>query len=675
MTVSTSLVSSGNGLETRLTPNSSEPELQFMTSSPQGIFPDGIQEWVSPIDYRALFSKTQVLLFGDTNHAQHGVMGGFSKQMALLADAGVSVLGFEIPRGKSYLDAFEIFNATGNTESIRWVAEQTRTPVRFRRLCEASYRAGIQLYCLDMPHEERNPNWDPDSESEQRGKYMGSQIAQIAKQTKTNLPILVGYAHLVHNQIPSHLERERISYKKIGVVTAGQHDLSRFSIGFQCNPAVEAVHRCGFQNQTGYVPLNGRFNIDGFIHFPRVQLVDEASLTQNGNEKIPASPEALIPFQKATLPARPFVMRYTTLEPQCAQWEETNRRKIFEFVDTFEGLSSSQQVYLGFMLENYVRQSLSHGGGSILQIEYHPNEQAFGIDTVNSFGYAYDDRVDYAGLAQHREITLEALSRGYGFGELAVTNIADLPQTNILPNAEKKDSAYKLMLLLSTYATHRDRICFKGGVFSPSSLVIANKERSNYISEFTLEDFTLSALETQLQGITQRLMEVVEDEHRFLGAVHTISNPLSRTKSPEDAILSKLRHLCNEGEPFMKLYHLNEEYKTRVLHARSELQYLDHDSAYQFVLLSEGIVQTALNRLQTLNERSSTDSRLRDGEFGTDGQRFKVSELLEQGIHGCRTVLSELSTIKETLTPSHPYSLTEITPFSYMLRSGLQQRT
>ena len=483
----------------------------FLKARAEDIRPYVSKGWTTGVDYNRLFGDSQVLVLGDTDHRQHAVLGGLESEMRGMKEAGVNNVTFEMPEGKKYLESLETFYATGDVSHIRWICEETETPVRLLRFLKRSYEEGIRVHFVDMPEENYSSDWSKEQKSEQRGVHMGRRTAEIAKQIGERIIEFAGYAHLETNQIPGQLNMQGVSYKKVGLVSAGQ-PLPMFLIqSFYEMGVPEAVRYEGLQDKIGTVNLNGAYGLDAFLHFSRVQLIDSNGGGMMGTplletvDGVSPSEGAIVPLQSgANLTALISDMRHM-VEPNSNRWEETNTGKVFQFVDRMNGISNGQKLYLGIMLENYVRTTMRHGGGSICKMEYDPKERAFGIDTVDTFGYPMNPCADYGSLARHREVTLETLLNQFGFSELAVSKVEDLPQTKVRPNPDKPESAYKLLLLASTYATDPERIMLKGGWCGVESVVVMHKDGDSYIVKLEIDDFELSGVESWLSRIDKQM--------------------------------------------------------------------------------------------------------------------------------------------------------------------------
>lgn len=620
--------------------------------------------WTSGIDYNSLFGNGQVLVLGDTDHRQHAVLGGLESEMRSMKEAGVNDVAFEMPDGKKYLESLEAFYATGDVSPIRWICEQTRTPVRLVRFLKRAYEEGIRVHFVDLPEEEYDPNWNHKQESEQRGIHMGKRIADIAKQSGRRVVAIAGYAHLDNKQIPDQLDEQGVSYKKIGLVSAGQ-PLPMMIIQHTYElGASEAVRNEGLYDRVGTVNLDGTYGLDAFIHFSRVQLVDPNGKEVNGEPSVETSVKAissegaLVPLQSgANLTALISDMRHD-VEPESSLWEKTNMQKIFQFINRMYGLSNGQKLYLGIMLENYVRLTLRHGGGSIFKMEYDPEARAFGVDTVDTYGYPMSPDADYGSLARHREVTLETLLNQFGFSELVVKRVEDLPRTNVRPNPDKPESAYKVLLLASTYATDPERILLKGGWLGVESIIVAHKDKQSYIVNLGVDDFALSNVESMLSGIKNRMDEANSLVGDMIYAVGQVRDSMPRRQSFRYFHNKKLDQmkggLGTLSELISKSLNPNINnfrfgFPERILRARVDLEYLSNDSALDYISTSEDGFRKAVQTVDEIDRIGGKYEQLSLRIFTRVGNPFTFKYVVQRNRDLLNESLRELSKLRELL--------------------------
>ncbi len=613
----------------------------FLTARLEEIRPYVRQNWREGIDFNGLYKDAKVLLLGDTDHRQHAMLGALVPEISAMRQAGVSDIALEISRGEKELRSLESFYETGDIENIRWIAENTRTPVRLIRFLKACREQRINVHFVDLPAKCYDPGWSTKDRDEQRGIYMGSKIAEIAYNCKGKEAAISGLGHLDDKEIPGQLVLQKVSYRKIGLVAAGQPSPLFYAHTFIGIGAADAVREKGLHDKLGTVYLDGDFGLDAFIHLPRVQLVGPEKSQPKIDGPQPVYAEgALVPLmQGAQLPALSSDMR-DMIDPSCYTWEDTNAEKIFQFTDGLRGLSPGQQLYLGIMLENYVRMSMHNSGGSIVRMEYDPESRAFGVDTIDACGYNIPSGVDLGILQRHREVTLETLCSEFGFDELAVRNIEDLPKTDIRPNPEKPESAYKLLLLLSAYANDPARIsCMQDGI------MINDKDGSYPIAKLSLSEFALSEAEARLSAISEM---IAKDAFSLVMDLQYAAADCQK-EAPKCRLfyrrsLEKIQNLLMDMM-YPELYAFGPDFRGRVFKARSRLEYLGRDSALELIGKSEKAFSEVLGKLEKIG-RLSDYKVLQIREFRRQDHDYTFQGSLDASIKMWNGFLEEMAEIR-----------------------------
>ncbi len=592
----------------------------FLKANAEELHPYVSDNWTPGIDYEGLFKDNQVVLLGDTNHNQHGMLGGITAELENMREAGVKHIAFEIPDGKQYTESLENFYATGDVSHIKWIAEQTRTPVRLTRFLKRAYDLNIQVHFVDLDSSQRKPEWDYRQECEERGIHMGKRVAELAIQTGDKIISFTGYGHFNNNQIPHQLDDQSIRYKKLALVSAGQAALGIIDTHFISMGATRAVSFEGLSQKVGTVYFgNEDYGLEGFIHLPRVSLIKknpEGTVTLlPARDQVNPNEGAIVPLKSGiNLPALSIDMVHE-IEPSSHNWESTNNEKVFQFVDSMQGLSDGQKLYLGIMLETYIRTSMRHGGGSVSNIEYDPESEAFGIDTIDTCGYPVKPGVDYGSRARHREVTLNTLLNQHGFNELIVKNLEDLPETDVQPNLNTAGSAYKLLILASAYARDPERIKihFSDAHGGTQSVAVTDRTGRNYLVKIGIEDFELSKVEKRLLVLGDRVTEVYELSDYLFGSIldteKEFLDPRDAYKEAFGSIEDLLKHprliyLADRADGLIqrltkseKALGIKEDYWDLVMETTGRLDYLVRKAKRKLRTVRESKIPQRLNKI------------------------------------------------------------------------------
>jgi len=294
------------------------------------------------------------------------------------------------------------------------------------------------------------------------------------------------------------------------------------------------------------------------------------------------------------------------------------------------------------MLENYVRTTMRHGGGSILNIEFEPETQAFGIDTVDTFGYKFNPNADYAGLARHREVTLDTLLTHFGFKDIVIKNIQDIPKTDIRPNPDKPDSAVNLILMLSAYATNPERL----KVCSDELRILRNKNnREDYIASIKIDDFELNELEDALLNFTKNTgMEC----YNYGGALYRcIWDAQDKKSNKHKDVLDEVYKILDNSSPF-HMHDYSNVAEKELLKARKNLQFIEKKPATEIMQGIEGKLEDYKQALNKMDEIACKYPWLYDSKtsskISTDEMKFK--DLIKKNLDNCAKYAKEIDRIK-----------------------------
>ena len=543
---------------------------------------------IKKVNYNELYKDAQVLVFGDTNHTNSGIMGNFAEELEDLRYSGVKYLAIELP--DNYQKGIDKFNRTGGLEYVQNLLESTKNPVRMKQLFLEAYKNNIEIVAIDMP-EEKQEKFDKEKRDIERGIYMGKKISELARNNE-KIVAYVGAAHLEKNQIPSQLKG--IKLRKIAMYTENQLDLRNptfdsphIGIAFgQYAPPSQAMEMKGIKEKV-YVELDGnKFGFDGFIYFPRKSLIKKKIIATNNFKSIPENqglvvyPESLQEIFKKELSSQFIEINFENyVEPDVRNWEETNKEKIFYAISNFEGLSDTQKLFLAVMLENYVRRSTRHGGGSIVRIEFDPELQAFGIDTVDTFGYEYVKGTP----TFHREVTISTLLSYFGkeLDEILVKDVKEIPKTEIKP-ADNFESMYKFVLFLSTKATHPEYIKIKQDADDEYKIFITKNGIYDAITKLDVTDFKLNNLERKLLNLLDLDTEESYEIYRFIPDVLSVLDESKRKPRYIKDLEKKLYNKINDDLQHKDMYRRRKEGKRLIENYLCNLKHVDKSALEEF---------------------------------------------------------------------------------------------
>ncbi|MBT3582821.1 hypothetical protein HN924_01200 [Candidatus Woesearchaeota archaeon] len=613
---------------------------RFVNAKSDDIMPYVQSNWTD-LDEASLVNDSQVILFGDTNHAKTGNIGGMAKYIPLLKKAGITDVAIEFPRDEKNLEAVTQFNETGDLSLIRPIANQTRTPVRIVRFFRNAHQEGMNVSLIDMPEKSRDSKWSTTQLNYQRGIYMGQVLSELAEDSNVKIAAFCGAGHFREKEIPKQLTDDNIAFKKFAVVTQGQPMSfilpdNQYEIG----PA-NAVNRCDLSNRSGFVDLNNNYDLDGFIYFTKSSLIEDqksAKLILDDISSIIPSVDAPKENALAHLTGSTAIQTISQhfgnrVDPSLYTWEGTNTEKIYDFVNNIDSLNNGQKLHLSIMLENYVRTTLRHGGGSILRMEFDSDANAFGIDTIDTFGKKFDAEEYAAARGKHREVTLDMLLSQYNFEDIMIKDVSQIPETDILPNPENLESAHKVMILMSAYATHPERITWANDRSTPMIGVYREgNHNDDYITRLGIEDFLLTDMESKLVDFEKKNSEYTHN----MDKLNTLFYSFSKDKALSFSYRKKVKNYSSEFIAiFSDIIYASNNVTRKIINARSELQYLSNDSA-------ETLIENAYNKLETYNAVINNVADVMDKKNVYRGKFFENDLDFKQIIQDNREMVKDL---------------------------------
>ncbi len=584
------------------------------------------KRWHTGVDFRKLLGKNRVLVLGDTNHGLIGIQRHLAELVPELKKAGVTHLGLEIPSDLTPSDIDEIARSV-------WV------PHRFKQLVQAARHMGMEVVFIDMPESERKDSWSAEETSFHRGVSMGDHVAGFLRHhPKAVMAVITGYKHILdYDQIPARLDEGGFPSTLVPVVTEGQPNLSSFSAilsGFFQAPVVEAIASYVTKtNRYGYIDLQGLpFEIPGaraILHFPRPRTGRSKDQRKHPEGQwtaldVRSRLTRITPIPE-TEPMAPLSIDFQNrIEPHVGNWAETNVSKILQFVGRLEGLTPGQRIYLAALLAGYAENTGRHSlNGSILEISFVPDGRFFEITTVDTAGYPYREDVEYGARKQHWEVSLQTLDDRFGFEDLLVRDVSEIPETHIQGNPQRPSSGLKVLLLRLAALKHPERIIV-GSLPAPLTVYRGEPGISLPIAKLDLHDFLLTAMEEDLRE-SVRLTEKLSLPLLSLDAL--FKEQLSSTKIN----LLKKRKIQHIQETLKKAWEsmavgvLWNKLRHRIIEARSRLDVLRGEPAIELIALLDDAIAGAEGSLKEIKAYTSKNKTLLNLRLEGSGATVRVS--------------------------------------------------
>jgi hypothetical protein len=640
------------------------------------------KRWREGVDFEELFENRSALVLGDTHHGFLGVQRGLAEHIQELAGAGATHLALEIP---SNLDPSDISQ----------IAQQTHIPHRFKQLVEDAQALGMRILFIDMPDSEKDPHWFEEETAFHRGVYMGNFIAKaiseaMADNPKARIVVMTGYGHIEnYSEIPEQLYRHQIPHRLLAVVSEGQHAFSKLLgietpfIGLAIASAVSTITEKG--RRYGFVDLRGRdFPVEGIIHFPRPQPEAPTAqpippqITSMGIEANEGSALRLIeqvsrsPVIAEGQITKPLHLSFNNqVEPHARNWQTTNEEKILALALQLEGLTGGQRLYLAALLYSYARNTGRHSlNGSIVTIGFVPQRQTIELVTVDTAGYPYHPQGDYGSFMQNREISLRTLQEQFGFEDLFIEDVRQLPSIEISNNPENPLAIPKVVALVLAALKHPERIRLVGYFLERKTFLTVfyqdlgqaqRPEGFPVLTQLEVSDFHLNEIEHKFLEV-RRLLDALykvagdlmySDEYGF----HRFNKGMRiwpQVKCGQDA----MKALQEAQASLFDLGTLPYELDRVILNARKRLRYVNQtetDKLLEMLNQSVRSFDAGLKKVSYFFEKYSEEAQ-QTGRRGKKGEEVfndanrlydQVVSLREQ-IVALRNVVPQMNVAAET---------------------------
>jgi hypothetical protein len=563
--------------------------------------------WHEGVNFRQLLGTNRVLVLGDTNHGLLGIQRGLVEHLRELKEAGVTHLGLEIKSDLRISDVDKIAQGV-------WI------PHRFKQLVELAEQIGLKAEFIDMPESQRQASWSKGQTSFERGVYMGKYVSRFLRDNpEAVMTVVTGYAHIQdYNQIPAQLDNNGFQYSLVPLVSEGQQDLNPFGLDVNLFmlPVVQAIGEVAEPNKKyGYIDLVGLpFETKGataILHFPRPRVMAHTACSLESGKTLENGTTALDVRRNFTQLApvgenaltKPLHLDFQDrVDGDVHVWGTTNQYKIIEFVKNLEGISSGQKFYLAALLINYANNTGRHSfSGSIIDIGFVPDGQFFEITSVDTFGYPYNPNRDYGSLKRHWEVSLRTLQEQFGFEDILIKDLSEVPEISIRNNPDRPLSIMKILLLVLTANKYPERVAVGYEWFVPSSLGVfkGEPEKSVMIAQLELEDFMLTNLE-------QAFMEAAE-------VACKIRNPLSSLefifRDPLMLIFNffKVKAIRDSLREAEKVTNISMELATKeeIFKARKKLSVLSDEQSIQLLAKLDEVISKTAKALMLVEKYAS----------------------------------------------------------------------
>jgi len=250
-------------------------------------------------------------------------------------------------------------------------------------------------------------------------------------------------------------------------------------------------------------------NLDNFNNEIRVgaqaayaKVFDFAMQTSGTDLAVRNSLSGLASIEENTLPEDDYMDFSDSVEGSVYDWGRTNQEKIMAFVHKLKGVNNAWRFYFGTLLINHGENAFkSSFGGSIVNIHFVGKSKegaCFIINAVDTYGYTYDPLKAYGNLPL--VVPLGALQEKYGFQDIFIKDLSELPEVNIRTNPNRGPLTMMQMLIMILAAVkHPERIYIgRKTTYATLSVYRGEIEESSPIVNLAVDDFVLNLTEQNL---------------------------------------------------------------------------------------------------------------------------------------------------------------------------------
>ena len=234
-----------------------------------------------------------------------------------------------------------------------------------------------------------------------------------------------------------------------------------------------------------------------------------------------------------------------------------------------------------------------------------------------------------------------------------VKSITELPTTNIKPNKDNPDSAYKILLLLSASAT-RQELVIPGAYEIRIYRTQESKGSNAYVASLRLNDFELNEVEAAILAIPQKFTDMCSLDAKISLTLNDLYEKLPKyklllRKSIRD---SKKKHL--ESELLFSSSNIGNGAVGRTIEARKSLQYLPRESAAEFLTEFEGVLGKYENLYLRMDDVFKKHPDIYSFPIGWIMVETSVGAGIRQVLSAIKSLRDEAHKIRGTLATYEP---------------------
>jgi hypothetical protein len=351
-----------------------------------------------------------------------------------------------------------------------------------------------------------------------------------------------------------------------------------------------------------------------------------------------------------------------SMEPSSQHWREGNQKKMLSFVKDLareNGLNGGQAGYLAVTLFAFAS-AHRELGGSLSTMEFNPEKNnMFTFEAIDLFGYEFDPAKypqAYERVTRRGRITLGQLEHDFGFQDLALKDMREMPQSELKPNPQDETSAVKFRLLELANRTHPERVRMHSAEWGSLNTVKVfyqdvSKEpslaRLRFLTELKLGDFQLNRGETAMLNASNDMLELRETlahiSHGENGIYTQTSDRDKKTAAPTDVAGPGKETLDKISPAVESMLEFPFDLERGILSARAKLEYLGRESTEKLTRSFDDILKQSQTAISAVDDFYSLRPDLAQAaqNDGTVGDRIAQAKERYQRLLETRRTLGE----------------------------------
>jgi len=238
-----------------------------------------------------------------------------------------------------------------------------------------------------------------------------------------------------------------------------------------------------------------------------------------------------------------------------------------------------------------------------------------------------------------------------------------LPKTDIAPNPNTPGSVNKLMLLLSAYATKKDRVSAGGFVIN-----IFDRTNQDYVAKLEKNDFLHTDVESKLDEVNNSLDDVFNIMNDLWYALNRGYSPsysqlLNLLSKRKRSNIKSASRLLDFDSYISSIHNVESEFIYRFIESRANLKNMSDQAIYDCTYIAKKSLTHSIDELNEVKKLISVYDNIYNSSFKRKKSEFVFGNHLETAMSILKSSYSVLNTVESNLDTSK-LNDSEIKPLS-----------